>query len=327
MTSALSLRVQARSYERRWWILAVLCFSLLVIVLDNTILNVAIPTHRARPRRDEQPAAVDGRRVHLGVRRLAAHGGQPGRPFRTPRRAAARPRGVRPRLARVGVRQQRRPADRDAARSWASAARSSCRRRSRSSPTSSRPESAAGPSECGPVPPGSGCARPTTGGFLLEHFYWGSVFLVNIPIVIVGLLAGIFLIPDVEGPGGAAPRSDRGRAVDRRARVARCTAIIEAPRDGWTNSTTLMAIFLGIALLGAFFAWESHIDHPMLDVKFFKNPRFTAASSGDHVDLLRAVRFDRSCSRSTSSSSSATRRSRRASASCRGPWCSWSDRH
>src|SRR5207302_7088790 len=42
--SALTLRVQARSYERRWWILAVLCFSLLVIVLDNTILNVAIPT-------------------------------------------------------------------------------------------------------------------------------------------------------------------------------------------------------------------------------------------------------------------------------------------
>src|SRR6476659_4705565 len=44
MTSALTLRVQARSYERRWWILAVLCFSLLVIVLYNTILNVAIPT-------------------------------------------------------------------------------------------------------------------------------------------------------------------------------------------------------------------------------------------------------------------------------------------
>ena len=44
MTSALTVRVQARAYERRWWILAVLCFSLLVIVLDNTILNVAIPT-------------------------------------------------------------------------------------------------------------------------------------------------------------------------------------------------------------------------------------------------------------------------------------------
>src|SRR5207244_10735573 len=44
MTSPLTLRVQARAHERRWWILAVLCFSLLVIVLDNTILNVALPT-------------------------------------------------------------------------------------------------------------------------------------------------------------------------------------------------------------------------------------------------------------------------------------------
>src|SRR3954451_17496397 len=44
MTSTLSERAQARAEERRWWILAVLCFSLLVIVLDNTILNVAIPT-------------------------------------------------------------------------------------------------------------------------------------------------------------------------------------------------------------------------------------------------------------------------------------------
>ena len=56
--------------------------------------------------------------------------------------------------------------------------------------------------------------------------------------------------------------------------------IIEAPQRGWTDSTILMAFFLGIALLGAFFAWESHTDHPMLDVKFFKNPRFTAASTG-----------------------------------------------
>ena len=44
MTGSLSVRAHDRAYERRWWILAVLCFSLLVIVLDNTILNVAIPT-------------------------------------------------------------------------------------------------------------------------------------------------------------------------------------------------------------------------------------------------------------------------------------------
>ena len=125
----------------------------------------------------------------------------------------------------------------------------------------------------------AGVLGPTTGGFLLEHFYWGSVFLVNIPIVIVGLLSGIFLIPTSKDP--AAPRLDPiGAVLSILGLVSLLYGIIEAPQHGWTNSTTLMAIFLGIALLGAFFAWESHTDHPMLDVKFFKNPRFTAASSG-----------------------------------------------
>ena len=75
--SALAERVQAHAYERRWWILAVLCFSLLVIVLDNTILNVAIPTIVRDLDADQQPAPVDGRRVHARVRRAAAHRRQP----------------------------------------------------------------------------------------------------------------------------------------------------------------------------------------------------------------------------------------------------------
>ena len=74
----------SEAYERRWWILGVLCLSLLVIVLDNTILNVALPTLVARPRRDEQPAAVDGRRLHAGLRRAAADRGQPRGPVRAP---------------------------------------------------------------------------------------------------------------------------------------------------------------------------------------------------------------------------------------------------
>jgi Na+/melibiose symporter-like transporter len=56
--------------------------------------------------------------------------------------------------------------------------------------------------------------------------------------------------------------------------------IIEAPARGWTDSTILLAFGVGVVVLGAFFAWEAHTDHPMLDVHFFKNPRFTAASMG-----------------------------------------------
>jgi len=56
--------------------------------------------------------------------------------------------------------------------------------------------------------------------------------------------------------------------------------IIEAPQVGWTDPTTLACFVVGLGVLGAFLLWESHIDHPMLDVHFFRNPRFTAASLG-----------------------------------------------
>ena len=56
--------------------------------------------------------------------------------------------------------------------------------------------------------------------------------------------------------------------------------IIEAPTDGWTDPTILVAFGSAIVLLGTFIWWQRTTDHPMLDVRFFKNPRFTAASTG-----------------------------------------------
>ena len=68
--------IQEKAYQRRWAILVVLCFSLLVIVLDNSILNVAIPTLIRDLDAIEQPGAVDGRLVHARVRRAAPHHGR-----------------------------------------------------------------------------------------------------------------------------------------------------------------------------------------------------------------------------------------------------------
>jgi EmrB/QacA subfamily drug resistance transporter len=120
---------------------------------------------------------------------------------------------------------------------------------------------------------------PLTGGFLVEHFYWGSVFLVNLPIVTIGLLAGIFLIPTSKDP--STPRLDPfGAALSIAGLCSLLYGIIEAPTDGWGDSTILVAFAVAFVLLGTFIWWERHIDHPMLDVRFFRNPRFTAASSG-----------------------------------------------
>jgi len=118
---------------------------------------------------------------------------------------------------------------------------------------------------------------PVAGGFLLTHFYWGSVFFVNVPIVIVGLVAGWFLIPDSRDP--SAPRLDPvGALLSIAGLAALLYAIIEAPVHGW-SSTSIVASFVGGAVIvAAFVGWELHTATPMLEMRFFKNPRFTAAS-------------------------------------------------
>ncbi|MGH9265709.1 MAG: MFS transporter, partial [Acidimicrobiales bacterium] len=120
---------------------------------------------------------------------------------------------------------------------------------------------------------------PLSGGWLLEHFWWGSVFMVNIPIVALALLGGRLFVPESRDP---APRGldPLGAVLSIVGLVALVWAIIEAPVHGWSDPTTLAAFALAAVVLGAFVAWERHTDHPMLDVRFFANPRFTAASTG-----------------------------------------------
>jgi EmrB/QacA subfamily drug resistance transporter len=120
---------------------------------------------------------------------------------------------------------------------------------------------------------------PISGGFLLEHFYWGSIFTVNLPIVAFALVCSAFLIPTSKDP--AHPRQDPIGAV--LSIVGLCSllyAIIDGPVAGWTAPRIVGAFVVAAVVLGAFAWWESYVDHPMLDTKFFKNPRFTAASSG-----------------------------------------------
>src|SRR5579871_903139 len=118
---------------------------------------------------------------------------------------------------------------------------------------------------------------PVTGGFLLSHFWWGSVFLVNVPIVAIGLIGGWFLVPDSRDP--AAPRLDPVGALLSIAGLSSLLyGVIEAPNHGWGATSTIVAFTVGVAVLGLFLLWELRSSHPMLDMRFFKNPRFTAAS-------------------------------------------------
>jgi EmrB/QacA subfamily drug resistance transporter len=118
---------------------------------------------------------------------------------------------------------------------------------------------------------------PIAGGILLEHFWWGSVFIVNVPIVIAGLVLGYFLVPESSDPAHAA-LDPVGALLSIAALGSILWAVIEAPTEGWGDGRILAGFILGAILLAAFFAWELRSSHPMLDMHFFENPRFSAAS-------------------------------------------------
>jgi EmrB/QacA subfamily drug resistance transporter len=118
---------------------------------------------------------------------------------------------------------------------------------------------------------------PVTGGFLLQHFWWGAVLLVNVPIVIFGLIAGFFFVPNSKDP--SAPKLDPVGAVLSIVGLSTLLwGVIEGPSRGWGSTDVLGAFGFGVIVLVAFMLWELNYSSPMLDIHFFDNPRFSAAS-------------------------------------------------
>jgi EmrB/QacA subfamily drug resistance transporter len=279
--------VDEKVHDRRWWILGVLCLSLLIIVVDNSILNVALPT-LARP---ESQGGLDattsqlqwmvdsytlvfagllltagslgdrfGRRGALQVglavfglgSLLSAMASSPGQLIASRALMGIGGAFIMPgTLSLITTVFEGRERGRAIA-IWAGVA-------------------------------GLAVAiGPVTGGFLLEHFYWGSVFLVNLPIVGFALAAGVLIMPTSKDP--TAPRLDLvGAGLSIAGLVALVYAFIEAPSKGWSDSTILAALGVAAVLLVAFFVWERRSSHPMLDLNFFRNPRFTTASASISV--------------------------------------------
>ncbi len=120
-------------------------------------------------------------------------------------------------------------------------------------------------------------AGPITGGWLLEHFWWGSVLFVNVPVVIVAVIATVRMIP--ESKDREAQRLDvPGLLLSIAAIFVLVLTIIEAPSWGWTAPATLLGFASAAVLLAAFVAWQLRIEHPLLPVRIFRNLRFSAAS-------------------------------------------------
>jgi EmrB/QacA subfamily drug resistance transporter len=120
---------------------------------------------------------------------------------------------------------------------------------------------------------------PLFGGVLLEWFDWSSVFLLNVPVAAVALLLGFFLVPESRDPKPGA-FDFGGVALSIVALVSLVYGIIEAPDAGWTSASTLGWFGVAVAFGVGFVAWELRRKEPMLDLSFFRNPHFSVASLG-----------------------------------------------
>ncbi len=120
---------------------------------------------------------------------------------------------------------------------------------------------------------------PILGGWLLTHYWWGWVFLMNLPVVVIGLAAVLALVPE--------SRASQAPGLDPAGIVTSCTGLglliygfIAAGQYGWTTATAIIAMAAGAAILAAFAGWELHLSRrpggqPLVDVNLFRSARFT----------------------------------------------------
>ncbi|MET7573428.1 MFS transporter [Streptomyces sp. NPDC005492] len=120
---------------------------------------------------------------------------------------------------------------------------------------------------------------PLLGGFMLNHFWWGAIFLINLPVAALALVAAVALVPESKNPRGDRPDL-LGALLSTIGMAALVYAIISGPAHGWTSERVLLTGAVAVLVLAAFAYWESRIPYPMLDLDFFRDRRFTGAVTG-----------------------------------------------
>ena len=126
---------------------------------------------------------------------------------------------------------------------------------------------------------------PTLGGLLLAQFWWGSVFLVNVPIVVIALAGVLWVVPETAEPGRCS-LDVIGTLLVAGALVAMVDAIIEAPSRGWTGLGTLGEVAVGLGALAIFVWWELRVESPLIDLRIFSSRAFSAASGSITVTFF-----------------------------------------
>ena len=271
--------IEPAIYERRWAILAVLCTSLLIVIIGNTSLNVALPT-LAR----ELDSSTSSLQWMVDAYSLVFAGllftaGTIGDRFG---RKGALQAGLLLFLVGAAL------ASVAATAAMVIAARavmgvaaafvmpSTLSILTNVFPAHERPKAIgiwAG------ISGGGAAIGPVASGYLLEHFWWGSVFLVNVPVILVALVAGALILPTSKDPDEE-PLDIAGALLSIVGLGALVYGIIEGPNHGWSSTATLGTFALAAVALAAFGIREVTARYPMLDLHLFRDRRFSVASLG-----------------------------------------------
>jgi len=277
--SVTAAHADAEPYPRRWWTLGVLCLSLLIIFVGNSSLNVALPTlsrELGASTSQLQWVVAAYSLVFAGLLFTAGALGD-----RFGRKGALQ-------LGLLGFLLGAVLASR-ATEMWQLIG---CRALMGGSAAFIMPstlsilvnvfpphERAKAIGVWAGIIGAAGAIGPLASGWLLGHYWFGSVFLVNIPFVTAALVLGVFLVPTSRDPEQAA-LDPVGALLSIVGIASLVYGLIQAPGKGWTAPETLTAFAVAIIVLAAFTVWESRHDEPMLDMAYFRNPAFSTAVGG-----------------------------------------------
>ena len=273
---------EEQKYQRRWWTLVVLSLSLVIIGLDNTILNVAIPTLQTElnASASELQWIVDAYVLVFAGTLLTM--GALGDRFGRARFLSAGL--VLFGLASAYAAFTETAGELITARALMGIGGAMIMPATLSIITDVFPREERGRAiGIWAAVAGLGIGLgPIVGGLLLENYEWGAVFLVNVPIVITALVAGYFLVPASRDPEST-PLDLKGAFTSLVAITALVFGIIEGPAEGW-SAPLVVGAFVIAAVFGAAFIWiERRAEHPMLNLDYFRNARFSGGATAISV--------------------------------------------
>ena len=278
-TQAQPTLAEHAGYARRWWMLAVLCLSLLIVFVGNSSLNVTIPTLSRELHASESQLQWVVAAYSLVFAGLLFSTGAIGDRFG--RKGVLQLGLVVFLVAAVLASASSEMWQLIACRALMGAAAALIMPSTLSILVNVFPahERAKAIAIWAGTTGAAGAIGPVASGWLLGYYWFGSVFLVNVPFILLALVGGWFLVPKSRDPEQG--RLDPvGAGLSIVGIVALVYGLIQAPTEGWASGRTLTAFAIAAVVLSVFVLWELRAEEPMLDIRYFRNPAFSTGTGG-----------------------------------------------